>query len=95
MRPDDARMAREIEDAMAQIRGARVHPETAEAVDETLRELRERTAETGSDEVVTSALYDAEQAFKAGDTAQAVQRLSRALLQLERSPTTKRIQDHD
>lgn len=72
---------------MGQVRGARTDPDSAGAVDETLRSLRERAESVGANEPLLSALRDAEAAFSAGDTAQAVQRLSFALVQSTRLPS--------
>lgn len=75
-----------IQDAMAQVRGARINQDTAESVDETLRSLRERAEGLGANEALLAALRDAETAFSEGDTARAIQRLSFALVQSTRLP---------
>ena len=79
-------LGREIQEAMAQVRGARVRQDSAEAVDETLNDLRERAVSLGASERLVSALGEAQQAFSEGDTARAIQRLSFALVQCSRGP---------
>lgn len=79
-------LAPAIQDAMGQVRGARTDPDSAGAVDETLGALPERAERVGANESLQSALNDAQAAFSAGDTAQAVQRLGFALVQSTRQP---------
>jgi hypothetical protein len=82
----DSGLERGIGEAMAQVRGARVDEGTADSVDGTLRELRERAETAGADADLTSSLRDAEAAFRLGDTVRTIQCLSRALMQTTRLP---------
>lgn len=74
-----------IKEAMAEVRGARVHQDTADSVDITLHNLRERAEGAGEEGALRSALEEAEAAFRSGDTAKTVQCLSRALIRASRS----------
>jgi hypothetical protein len=82
----DSGLERLIGDAMAQVRGARVDPDTADTVDESLRALCQSAEDAGAEPGLTVALRNAEVAFKAGDTVEAIQCLSRALIQVTRLP---------
>lgn len=74
-----------IQEAMAEVRGARIHQDTADSVDVTLRNLCERAEGAGEGGALMDALRRAEAAFASGDTAGAVNSLSRALIEASRS----------